>query len=140
MTELEAKLNEIASAIAGIEAREANIRAGYVYVISKLGAFGPDMVKIGMTRRLEPQDRIRELGDASVPFRFDTHAMIFSEDAVGLETRLHAELVDRKVNMIKTRRGPTPARIPRDPRSAGVACERPAAPRDAGAHLRVTAC
>jgi hypothetical protein len=104
MTELEAKLNEIASAIAGIEAREANIRAGYVYVISNLGAFGPDMVKIGMTRRLEPQDRIRELGDASVPFRFDTHAMIFSEDAVGLETRLHAELADRKVNMINTRR------------------------------------
>jgi hypothetical protein len=57
-----------------------------------------------MTRRLEPQDRIRELGDASVPFRFDTHALIFSEDAVGLETRLHVELADRKVNQVNTQR------------------------------------
>jgi hypothetical protein len=104
MAELQGKLGEIDAAIAGVEAREANIRAGYVYVISNLGAFGPDMIKIGMTRRLEPQDRIRELGDASVPFRFDTHALIFSEDAVGLEARLHAELADRKVNQVNTQR------------------------------------
>lgn len=102
--DLQGKLDEITAAIAGVEAREANRRAGYVYVISNIGAFGPNMIKIGMTRRLEPQDRIRELGDASVPFRFDTHALIFSEDAVGLETRLHTELADRKVNQVNTQR------------------------------------
>jgi hypothetical protein len=102
--ELAGKLGEIADAIHGVEAREANIRAGYVYVISNIGAFGPDMVKIGMTRRLEPTDRIRELGDASVPFRFDTHALIFSEDAVGLEARLHQVLADRKVNLVNQQR------------------------------------
>jgi YVTN family beta-propeller protein len=64
-------------------------RAGYVYVISNLGAFGPKVVKIGMTRRLEPMDRVRELGDASVPFPFDVHALYFSDDAVTLETELH---------------------------------------------------
>ncbi len=101
---MQVKLDEIAAAIAGVEARGANIRAGYVYVISNIGAFGPDMVKIGMTRRLEPNDRIRELGDASVPFRFDTHALVFSEDAVGLETRLHSELADKRVNLVNTQR------------------------------------
>ena len=102
--ELAGKLDEIAGAIHGVEEREANIRAGYVYVISNIGAFGPDMVKIGMTRRLEPNDRIRELGDASVPFRFDTHALIFSDDAVGLEARLHQALADRKVNLVNQQR------------------------------------
>jgi hypothetical protein len=102
--QLTGKLNEIADAIHGVEQREANIRAGYVYVISNIGAFGPDMVKIGMTRRLEPTDRIRELGDASVPFRFDTHALIFSDDAVGLESRLHQVLADRKVNLVNQQR------------------------------------
>ncbi|GAA3723858.1 hypothetical protein GCM10022225_00910 [Plantactinospora mayteni] len=102
--ELQQKLEELADAIAGVDARDANVRAGYVYVISNLGAFGPDMVKIGMTRRLEPQDRIRELGDASVPFRFDTHALIFSEDAVGLESRLHAALAEHRVNQVNTQR------------------------------------
>lgn len=104
LAELDAKLQEIGDAIAGVEAREANIRAGYVYVISNIGAFGPDMVKIGMTRRLDPEDRVRELGDASVPFRFDTHAVIFSEDAVGLEARLHQELSERRVNRVNLRR------------------------------------
>jgi hypothetical protein len=102
--QLAGKLNEIADAIHGVEQREANIRAGYVYVISNIGAFGPGMVKIGMTRRLEPTDRIRELGDASVPFRFDTHALIFSDDAVGLEARLHQALADRKVNLVNQQR------------------------------------
>src|SRR5262249_13005132 len=102
--DLESRLGEIANAISGVEAREANVRAGYVYVISNVGAFGADMVKIGMTRRLEPADRIRELGDASVPFRFDTHALIFSEDAVGLEARLHQELAARKVNLVNQQR------------------------------------
>ncbi|GAB3425475.1 DUF4041 domain-containing protein [Flindersiella endophytica] len=103
-TELEAKLAEIDDEIGSVEAREANIRAGYVYVISNIGAFGPDVVKIGMTRRLEPDDRIRELGDASVPFKFDTHALIFSDDAVGLETKLHNALEAKRVNQVNLRR------------------------------------
>ncbi len=102
--ELEQKLAEIKSALRDVEARAANIRAGYVYVISNVGAFGERMVKIGMTRRLEPMDRVHELGGASVPFRFDVHALIFSEDAVGLETRLHQHFADRKVNQVNTRR------------------------------------
>ncbi len=102
--DLESRLTQIEEAIAGVEAREANIRAGYVYVISNIGAFGPGMVKIGMTRRLEPDDRIRELGDASVPFRFDTHALIFSEDAVALEGKLHTALESQRVNRVNARR------------------------------------
>jgi len=75
-----------------------------VYVISNVGAFGPDMVKIGMTRRLEPMDRVRELGDASVPFRFDVHALVFSQDAVALETTLHQRLAHKRVNLVNHRR------------------------------------
>lgn len=100
----QAKLSEIADGLDGLNRRQANIRAGYVYVISNVGAFGPRMVKIGMTRRLEPMDRIRELGDASVPFLYDVHALVFNEDAVGLETHLHHTLGDRRVNMINARR------------------------------------
>jgi hypothetical protein len=99
-----AKLAEISAAIHGVEEREANIRAGYVYVISNVGAFGPHVVKIGMTRRLEPLDRVRELGDASVPFRYDVHAIVFSEDAVSLEGRLHQVLADRRLNLVNPRR------------------------------------
>jgi F0F1-type ATP synthase epsilon subunit len=100
----EAMLAEIGAAIEGVEAREANHRAGYVYVISNVGSFGDSVVKIGMTRRLEPLDRVRELGDASVPFRFDVHAMVFSDDAVTLESQLHAALADRRVNLVNQRR------------------------------------
>jgi len=100
----EAKLTEIQDALDGISRRAANIRAGYVYVISNIGAFGADVVKIGMTRRLDPMDRVRELGDASVPFRYDVHAMVFSEDAVGLETHLHHQLADRRLNLVNMRR------------------------------------
>jgi hypothetical protein len=88
LADIEAKLNEIDGEMDKVLSREAKIRAGYVYVISNIGAFGARMVKIGLTRRLEPMDRVRELGDASVPFRFDVHACIFSDDAVTLETRL----------------------------------------------------
>lgn len=102
--EAEAKLAEINDAIGGIEERAANIRAGYVYVISNVGAFGERMVKVGLTRRLEPLDRIRELGDASVPFRYDVHALVFSRDAVGLETKLHQALADKRVNLVNLRR------------------------------------
>jgi len=73
-------------------------RAGYIYVISNEGSFGEGVVKIGMTRRLEPMDRVRELGDASVPFRFDVHALAFVEDAPALEKTLHDVFNDRRVN------------------------------------------
>lgn len=98
------QLAKVDDAVAGVEQRAANVRAGYVYVISNVGAFGFDMVKIGMTRRLDPMDRVRELGDASVPFRFDTHALFFSEDAVTLETALHQKLSHKRVNMVNPRR------------------------------------
>lgn len=100
----EEKLNEIQDALDGISRRAANIRAGHVYVISNVGAFGPQMVKIGMTRRLDPMDRVRELGDASVPFHYDVHAIVFSDDAVSLETRLHHQFAGRRVNLVNMRR------------------------------------
>jgi hypothetical protein len=102
--ELEAKLDEIGDALDGLNRRSANIRAGHVYVISNVGAFGPEMVKIGMTRRLDPMDRVKELGDASVPFHYDVHALIFSDDAVALETSLHHALADSRVNFVNMRR------------------------------------
>lgn len=102
--ELQAKLAEIDQSIADVDYRAANVRAGYVYVISNVGAFGPDVVKIGMTRRLEPMDRVRELGDASVPFTFDVHALFFSEDAFSIETMLHRHFAEQRVNRINTRR------------------------------------
>lgn len=102
--EAQTKLDEISDGIDGLNRRAANIRAGYVYVISNVGAFGPNMVKVGLTRRVEPMDRVRELGDASVPFRYDVHLMVFSDDAVGLETHLHHALADRRVNMVNNRR------------------------------------
>ena len=79
-------------------------RRGHVYVISNIGSFGENVYKIGMTRRLEPLDRIRELGDASVPFKFDIHALIYSEDAPKLENELHKIFNNRQVNMINYRK------------------------------------
>lgn len=102
--ELEHHLADIDKALANIDYRQANIRAGYVYIISNIGAFGENVFKIGMTRRLDPQDRIDELGDASVPFNFDVHAMIFSDDAPALENVLHKAFEDRKLNMVNQRR------------------------------------
>ena len=102
--ELEHKLADIDSAIAQNDYRAANIRAGYVYVISNRGAFGDHVVKIGLTRRLVPQDRIDELGDASVPFRFDVHAIFFSEDAVSLENELHERFSAHRVNWVNNRK------------------------------------
>ena len=102
--ELQAKLTEIDDGLAGLAERAANTRAGHVYVISNIGAFGERMVKIGMTRRLEPMDRVRELGDASVPFRYDVHALFFSDDAVGLENGLHQRFAAQRVNMVNAHR------------------------------------
>ena len=90
--------------IADVDYREANKRAGFVYVISNIGSFGEGIYKIGMTRRLEPMERVAELGDASVPFNFDVHAMIFSNDAPGLEAALHREFEGSKINLINHRR------------------------------------
>ena len=81
-----------------------NGKAGYVYVISNLGSFGEDVFKVGMTRRLEPMDRVKELGDASVPFAFDVHSFIFSNDAVSLENTLHKELNNKRVNKVNLRK------------------------------------
>lgn len=102
--ELRAKLAQIDQSIADVDYRAANVRAGYVYVISNLGSMGEHVVKIGMTRRLDPMDRIRELSDASVPFNFDVHALFFSEDAYGIEAMLHRHFADRRVNRINLRR------------------------------------
>lgn len=101
---LRERLSTIAEAIAQNDYRIANIRAGYVYVISNIGAFGESIVKIGMTRRIEPKIRIVELGDASVPFPFDAHLLHFSEDAVALENELHKRFADRRLNHVNSRR------------------------------------
>ena len=102
--ELAGRLVDIEQAIELSDYRIANIRAGYVYVISNIGTFGPGVVKIGMTRRLEPRDRVKELGDASVPFPYDVHALFFSEDAIALEGELHKAFAHRRVNLVNERR------------------------------------
>jgi len=110
ITVLETRLIELKEQLENVEMKKEDIislqngKAGSVYVISNLGAFGEKMFKVGMTRRLNPQDRINELGDASVPFPFDIHCMIFSDEAVGLENNLHKELNDRRVNKVNLRK------------------------------------
>jgi hypothetical protein len=104
VADIERRLIEIDAAIATNDYRTANIRAGYVYVISNIGTYGPGVVKIGLTRRLEPLERIRELGGASVPFPFDVHALYFSDDAVTLENELHKVFASRRLNQVNLRR------------------------------------
>lgn len=87
-----------------LDYRQENATAGYVYIISNIGSFGPDVVKIGVTRRLDPLERVSELGSASVPFKFDVHALIFSYDAYALETELHQRFADRRVNKVNNRK------------------------------------
>ena len=87
-----------------IDYREQNAKAGYVYVISNIGAFGEGIYKIGMTRRLEPMDRIDELGDASVPFWFDVHALVFSDNAPALEAKLHEHFASGRLNKVNGRK------------------------------------
>jgi hypothetical protein len=79
-------------------------KVGHIYVISNIGSFGEDIYKIGLTRRLDPHDRVRELGDASVPFQFDVHAIIYSENAPQLEYELHEQFKDRRLNRINHRK------------------------------------
>ena len=107
---LQARILELQSQLSDVVVQKekiaslANGRAGNVYVISNLGSFGENMFKVGMTRRLNPQDRVDELGDASVPFKFDVHSFIFSDDAVGLESRLHSILESKRVNKVNRRK------------------------------------
>lgn len=108
---LEAKIAKLESELAEAHTRKERAiaqaqltRVGHVYVISNIGAFGEGVVKIGMTRRLEPEERVKELGDASVPFPFDLHALIYSEDAPSLESELHKRLWDRRVNLSNERK------------------------------------
>ena len=102
--ELESKLSELEKEKENVLEREANALAGFVYVISNIGSFGDDIYKIGMTRRLEPMDRIKELSNASVPFEFDVHAMIFSDNAPELENTLHQHFEKQSVNRVNLRK------------------------------------
>lgn len=95
---LEKDLAEAHARFERAQAMAERTRSGYVYIISNVGSFGDDVVKIGLTRRLDPADRVRELGDASVPFLFDTHAIIYSDDAPALERALHAEFEPVRIN------------------------------------------
>lgn len=104
ISELEAALAEAQRTGERARAMAEMTKSGYVYIISNIGSFGEDVVKIGLTRRLEPDDRVRELGDASVPFTFDTHAMIYSEEAPALESALHNEFSERRVNAANMRK------------------------------------
>jgi hypothetical protein len=104
LAEVEAGRAELESEEKLIDYREQNAKAGYVYVISNLGAFGEGIYKIGMTRRLEPMDRVDELGDASVPFWFDVHAMVFSNNAPALEAKLHERFAAGRLNKVNGRK------------------------------------
>lgn len=107
---LKARILELQSQLADVVVKKEEIsnlqngKAGNVYIISNLGSFGDNVFKIGMTRRLDPQDRVNELGDASVPFKFDVHSFIFSDDASGLETELHKRLNNKRVNKVNLRK------------------------------------
>ena len=107
---LKLKILELQQQLSGVTTKKEEIvnlqngKAGNVYIISNLGSFGQDVFKIGMTRRLDPQDRVNELGSASVPFKFDVHSFIFSNDAVGLEKKLHDMLNERRLNKVNLRK------------------------------------
>ena len=101
---LQAKLKEAAKKAQRAISRAQMTKSGYVYVLSNIGSFGEGVFKIGMTRRLEPQDRVRELGDASVPFPFDVHMMVSCNDAPALENALHRELHKRRLNRVNFRK------------------------------------
>lgn len=104
LAEYQDKLSELDELEEDIDYREGHATAGYVYIISNIGAFGEDVYKIGVTRRLDPMERIRELGSASVPFQFDVHALIFSEEAFSLEKELHNRFEKNKINKVNGRK------------------------------------
>lgn len=101
---LKAELEEAHQKFERAKSRAQETRQGHVYIISNVGSFGEDILKIGMTRRMEPMDRVKELGDASVPFTFDVHALIESDDAPDLESTLHKVFDDRRVNKVNRRK------------------------------------
>ena len=102
--DLESKLKEAMEMRERMKSRAQMTKSGYVYIVSNIGSFGESVYKIGMTRRLDPNDRVRELGDASVPFLFDKHAIVFSDDAPRLEGELHKKFADRRVNRVNMRK------------------------------------
>ena len=104
LKELEGKLKEAEEKNQRALSMAQQTKSGNVYIISNIGSFGENVYKIGMTRRLEPLDRIRELGDASVPFEFDVHSMIYSEDAPGLERELHKKFLRLQMNKVNPRK------------------------------------
>ncbi|EWW87658.1 hypothetical protein V636_02575 [Staphylococcus aureus T55954] len=102
--ELDQSLKNLNSERENVEDRKDNAQSGFVYIISNIGSFGENVYKIGVTRRLEPMDRINELSSASVPFEFDVHALIFSENAFELENKLHEYFKKYKVNKVNGRK------------------------------------
>ena len=108
---IQQKVEELEQKMAEAQAKQEHAvsmaqltRMGHVYVICNIGSFGEDVFKFGMTRRLDPDDRVQELGGASVPFGFDIHAMIFSEDAPGLENALHRQFSTGRLNLVNSRK------------------------------------
>ena len=104
VVELERKLSEAHTNKARALSRAQMTRSGHVYIISNIGSFGEQVYKIGMTRRLDPLDRVKELGDASVPFEFDVHAILYTDDAPALENKLHRAFHHRRVNRVNNRK------------------------------------
>jgi hypothetical protein len=104
LTEVQEKFHALEDEEKVVDYREKNAKAGYVYIISNVGSFGENVFKIGMTRRLDPYERVYELGDASVPFVFDVHATIFSDDAPALEAKLHSHFAADRINKINGRK------------------------------------
>lgn len=110
MNKLNARILQLQAQLSDVAVKKNDIinlqngKAGNIYIISNLGSFGEDVFKVGMTRRLNPQDRVNELGDASVPFKFDVHSFIFSDDAVSLESKLHSLLNGKRVNKVNLRK------------------------------------
>jgi hypothetical protein len=104
LNRLKAELEEAQQKFERAKSRAQETKQGHVYVISNIGSFGEGVLKIGMTRRMEPMDRVKELGDASVPFTFDVHALIESDDAPNLESTLHKVFDNRRVNRVNRRK------------------------------------
>ncbi len=102
--ELQKRLEEAHTNKERALSRAQMTKSGHVYIISNIGSFGEGIFKIGMTRRLEPMDRVRELGDASVPFAFDVHAMVYSENAPALENSLHKQFDTTRLNLVNNRK------------------------------------
>lgn len=104
ISELEAQLAQAEEKEKRAKSMAEQTRKGHVYIISNIGSFGENVYKIGLTRRLEPLDRVKELGDASVPFTFDVHALIYTDDAPALESSLHKEFTHSRVNAVNFRK------------------------------------